>query len=271
MLGLALAFPLCIGTALVLGTLVTYAVEPKGDFVLLLLGVIVAFAAVCLASFVQTMKDRQLAEAKPSPVENEPVEQNARQVALVAGEGNSKSEDVEAARPLKSEPSFVRKVLVCVIGGILMGLWNPLVALAEKDGGVSPYGEFTSYTFAVALSSLVLMPLILTFPLEGGPSTPVADVVREISKVPAKGHLWSMVGGLVWALGTLANAVAGSSGTLSSAESYAIGQCANLIAILWGAFYFKEFAGTDWKVKSLLALVCVLYLGAIAFIAASSK
>jgi len=269
MLGLALAFPLCIGTALVLGTLVTYVVKPSGSLPLLLAGVFIAFCAVCLASFVHKMKEEQLEAKKTAAGSVSPGTGNelpGGEAGLMAAEGGAR--DVKNA-----EPSFARKVLVCVIGGILMGLWNPLVTLAEEEPGLSAYGELTIYTFATVLSSLFLVPLILTWPLEGGASTPVGGVLSEYKDVPMKAHAWSLFGGAVWCLGTLANALAGSSlrkdGTaaLSSAESYAIGQCANMIAIFWGFFFFKEFEGCDWKVQAMLALVCLLYVGAIACIA----
>ncbi len=44
--GLAVAFPVAIGTALVVGTIVTYLVEPKGDVGLLATGVVLALVAI---------------------------------------------------------------------------------------------------------------------------------------------------------------------------------------------------------------------------------
>jgi glucose uptake protein len=44
--GLAVAFPVAIGTALVVGTIVTYLVEPKGDTTMLTAGVILALIAI---------------------------------------------------------------------------------------------------------------------------------------------------------------------------------------------------------------------------------
>lgn len=48
MVGLAVAFPISIGIALVVGTVLSYALEPKGNFVYLALGVACAFVAVVL-------------------------------------------------------------------------------------------------------------------------------------------------------------------------------------------------------------------------------
>src|SRR3990172_9815778 len=46
MAGLAVAFPVSIGTALVLGTVLAYVVEPKGNLTLIALGVALAVAAI---------------------------------------------------------------------------------------------------------------------------------------------------------------------------------------------------------------------------------
>src|SRR5271168_814184 len=48
MAGLAVAFPISIGIALVVGTVLSYVLQPKGNAVYLALGVACAFAAVIL-------------------------------------------------------------------------------------------------------------------------------------------------------------------------------------------------------------------------------
>src|SRR6202044_3392566 len=48
MAGLAIAFPVSIGIALVVGTVLSYGLQPKGDIVLLALGVICAVIAVIM-------------------------------------------------------------------------------------------------------------------------------------------------------------------------------------------------------------------------------
>eukprot|EP00746_Dinoflagellata_sp_MGD_P147663 gnl/MRDRNA2_/MRDRNA2_79988_c0_seq1.p1 gnl/MRDRNA2_/MRDRNA2_79988_c0~~gnl/MRDRNA2_/MRDRNA2_79988_c0_seq1.p1 ORF type:complete len:402 (-),score=45.67 gnl/MRDRNA2_/MRDRNA2_79988_c0_seq1:266-1378(-) len=262
MLGLTLAFPICIGTALVLGTLVTYAVQPSGNFVFLLLGVAVAFAAVCLAAYVQKIKDEQMSARGVS---------KELESGITGGFSVRGQELMPTAPEVSSDPSMTRKVLVCVVGGVLMGLWNPLVALAEKSPGLSAYGELSVYTGMMFCSSLVLLPALLRCPIDGSTPMGVWLVLSEYTSVPKKAHLWSFVGGAIWTAGTLSNAVAGDSGVLSSAESYAIGQCANMVAIFWGAFFFNEFQGTNYAVKGLLVVVCSLYVVAIVMITLSSS
>jgi len=257
MLGLALAFPICIGTALVLGTLVTYALQPSGSFLLLGLGVLLAFVAVCQAALAQRLRDQQVGASKG------PASGGGPEAGLVAAENGARQ--VQAGGP-----SFIRKLAICLVGGVLMGLWNPLVVLAEKDGGISAYAEFVFFSLAVLLSSLALVPALLTWPLEGGAGVALGTVAQEYRGLSPRAHALPFFGALIWCLGTLANAVAGFSGALSSAESYAIGQCANVVAMLWGVFYFQEFRGTGPTVKLLLGVICCFYAGAIVCIAASA-
>lgn len=248
MLGLALAFPLCIGTSMVLGTLLTYAITPSdtGKPGFLFLGVFLAFCAVCVAAFMHRMKEEQQKKARDLTMQAAIPE-----IGLV--------ED-------RAEPPMGRKLLVCILGGVLMSLWNPLVTLAEESPGLSPYGEFVFYTLATLLSSFLLCPLAIRFPLEGGKGEVVRDVLAQYKTSPTACHLYGFLAGFIWAVGTLSNAMAGASKALNSAQSYAIGQCANVAAIFWGIFLFNEFKDTDMKVKGLVVLVIALYAGAITLI-----
>jgi len=250
MLGLALAFPLCVGTGMVLGTVLTYVIQPSGNATLLFFGVALAFCAVCAAALMHRLKEQQQRQV------GEESSQGARDVSLVGA---------------VHKPSMTRKLVVCIVGGMLMSIFNPLVALAEKDPGLSSYTCFAVFTFAALLSSLVLIPIVIRFPLEGGAGNAVATVLAQYPKTPAICHMYGLLSGVVWAVGTLMNFLAGSSKALTSAESYAIGQCANMAAIFWGVFLFKEFEGTDARVKGLIALVIVLYGCAIALVTAAGS
>lgn len=247
MLGLALAFPLCIGTSMVLGTTLTFLLDPKSTSspALLFTGLAIAFAAVVTAAVMHSIKDKEMAAKEP----------------LTA--------DAEAGETTKEDATMTRKLIICIGGGILMGCWNPLVTLAEKDDGLSPYGEFVFYCLAVVLSSFVLIPLVIAVPMEGFKGQAVGPVLATWSKTPLLCHIYALLGGFVWSIGTLANATAGVSkdadgkSVMNSATSFAIGQCANVAAIFWGLILWGEFKGTSNKVKGLVSLVVVMYVFAI--------
>lgn len=254
MLGLALAFPLCIGTAMVLGTVLTYALDTSSysNPVMLFIGLAIAFAAVVVAAVMHSIKDKEMAAKEP----------------LTA--------DVEGGETPKEDATMTRKLVICIGGGILMGCWNPLVVSAESDGGLTPYGEFVVYTLAVVLSSFVFIPMIIAFPMEGFKGQAVGSVLATWSKTPLICHIYALLGGFVWSVGTLTNATAGVSEDINGnpmmagATSYAIGQCANVAAIFWGLTLWGEFTGTSGKVKGLVATVVGLYIVAVVFLTLAS-
>merc|ERR1712178_538429 len=101
----------------------------------------------------------------------------------------------------------------------------------------------------------LLMPLILKCPLEGGPSKPLAPVLRNVKEAPASAHILCVVAGVIWGIGGNANIIGAASSELSPATSYGIGQAAPVMAIFWGLFLFHEFAGTSMKLKASLLVV----------------
>eukprot|EP00450_Noctiluca_scintillans_P032727 CAMPEP_0194550054 /NCGR_PEP_ID=MMETSP0253-20130528/95518_1 /TAXON_ID=2966 /ORGANISM="Noctiluca scintillans" /LENGTH=516 /DNA_ID=CAMNT_0039397489 /DNA_START=86 /DNA_END=1637 /DNA_ORIENTATION=- len=265
---LIIAFPLEGGQGDSPGAVLSKWSTPRAcatSTVLLFIGVFVAFCAVCAAAVMHYFKEQQQSAAREVSLAD-----NISKEEPLSGEGEPASFRVAGDSGTPSEPSMTRKLVVCIVGGILMGLWNPLVVLATNDPGLSPYGEFVFYSAAIAVTSLFLVPLIIAFPLEGGQGDSPGAVLSKWSSTPCVCHVYSFLGGFVWAFGTLFNAMAGNSKKLSSAESYAIGQCAGVAAIFWGIFLFAEFKGTDMKVKGLIVLVLALYVVAIAFITMAS-
>ena len=84
MAGLAVALPVSIGIALVVGTMLSYFLQPKGNLPLIAVGVVCALIAVIL-------------DGKAFG-------------SLPGGRTASK-----------------KSIVICVVSGVLMGLWNPFV------------------------------------------------------------------------------------------------------------------------------------------------
>eukprot|EP00933_Yihiella_yeosuensis_P046058 TRINITY_DN41525_c0_g1_i1.p1 TRINITY_DN41525_c0_g1~~TRINITY_DN41525_c0_g1_i1.p1 ORF type:complete len:406 (+),score=82.06 TRINITY_DN41525_c0_g1_i1:118-1335(+) len=295
MVGLALAFPLCIGTALVLGTLLTRFLQggEGGNTALLFTGVGVAFLAVCATSLVHHMKDKALkrqavcesgTEDESSTVESGTsgdegkVTAEIQEKSPMRATGGGPAPPAEEVAQQKSPASAGWKLGVCLLGGLFMSLWNPLQASAQKgfsdsvkaglpEEGLSPYGAFFFFSVGIAGSTIFLVPLVLAFPLDRAPRTPLSLACKEYRSAPLSLHLYGLIGGFVWAVGTLSNAVSGQG--LSSAASYAIGQSAPMVSIFWGVFLFKEFKGAPLHVQGSLVIVVLLYMASIALIALS--
>ena len=107
--------------------------------------------------------------------------------------------------------------MICVISGVLMGLWNPFVAYGATRGNpLTPYSSVVFLTFGALLSCFVWNLYFMKRPLAGEPVN-----FGEFFRGPASGHLLGLFGGVVWGVGTVFNVVAGKS--TSFAISYAIG------------------------------------------------
>jgi glucose uptake protein len=219
MAGLAVAFPVSIGIALVVGTVLSYILQPKGNMLFLMTGVACALIAVIL---------------------------DGKSYGSLASTGRSVSS---------------RSIVICVISGVLMGLWNPFVAYgATRGNALSPYSSVVFLTLGALLSCFIWNLYFMKKPLVGEPVS-----FNGFFSGPVSGHLLGLFGGCIWGLGTMFNVVAGK--VTSYAIAYAIGQSAPMVAALWGVFAWKEFAGAGGKAKAYLALMFVFYGLAILMVA----
>ena len=218
MAGLAVAFPISIGIALVVGTLLNYILQPKGNLVFLLLGVACAFIAVVL--------------------------------------------DGKAFGTLSGGRTASRKsIVVCVVSGVLMGLWSPFTTYGTTRGNaLTPYSSVVFLTLGALLSCFIWNLYFMKKPLVGEPVN-----FGEFFRGPASGHILGLLGGAIWGTGTVFNLVAAN--FTGVAISYAIGQSAPMVAALWGVLAWKEFAGAKPQAKTYLALMFLFYLLAILLVA----
>jgi glucose uptake protein len=146
-----------------------------------------------------------------------------------------------------------KSIVVCVVSGVLMGLWAPFVTRAMTKGyPLGPYGVAIFLTLGALLSCFVWNIYFMKHPLVGKP-VKFGDFFRG----PASGHALGLLGGLIWGTGMVFNLVAAS--FTGVAISYAIGQSAPMVAALWGVFAWKEFDGAPGRAKLFLALMFVSY------------
>ena len=218
MAGLAVALPVSIGIALVVGTVLSFILQPKGNMTLLAFGVVCALVAVIF--------------------------------------------DGKAFGSLPGGRTPSRKsIIVCIVSGVLMGLWNPFVAYgATRGNALTPYSSVVFLTLGALLSCLIWNTYFMKHPLVGQPVG-----FSGFFKAPASGHALGLLGGLIWGTGTMFNVVAGKA--TAFAISYAIGQSAPMVGALWGIFAWKEFAGAPSRARLYLAMMFVFYLLAILLVA----
>jgi glucose uptake protein len=218
MAGLAVALPVSIGIALVVGVVLSYTLQPKGNALFLAIGVACALIAVIL--------------------------------------------DGKAFGSLGAGRSASRKsIVICIVSGVLMGLWNPFVAYGATRGNpLTPYSSAVFLTLGALLSCFIWNLYFMRRPLAGEPVG-----FSGFFTAPASGHFLGLFGGVIWGIGTVFNVVAGKS--TSFAISYAIGQSAPMVGALWGIFAWKEFAGAGSRAKLYLALMFAFYALAILVVA----
>jgi glucose uptake protein len=217
--GLAIAFPVAIGIAMVVGVISSYVQQPKGDAALLAAGVVCGIVAVIL-------------------------------------DGKAYGKLARAAQSVSR-----KSIVICIVSGILMGLWAPLVTHAMTRGNVlGPYSICVFLTLGALLSCFIWNVYFMSHPLVGEPVK-----FGEFFRGPAAGHMLGLLGGVIWGTGTVFNLVASS--LTGVAISYAIGQSAPMVAALWGVLVWKEFDGANRQAKTFLALMFVFYVFAIVLIA----
>jgi glucose uptake protein len=218
MAGLAIAFPISIGIALVVGVATSYLLQPRGNAVMLGAGVACAFVAVIL---------------------------DGKAYGQLAASGKRASK---------------KSIVVCIVSGVLMGIWAPFVTRAMTAGHtLGPYSIAVFLTLGALLSCFVWNIYFMKKPLVG---EPVA--FSGFFTAPPSGHMLGLLGGAIWGLGTVFNLVAASFSGV--AISYAIGQSAPMVAALWGVLVWKEFAGANRAARAYLALMFVFYVLAIVLI-----
>jgi glucose uptake protein len=219
MAGLAIAFPVAIGIALVVGVILSYVQEMRGNAVLLAAGVLCAVIAVVL---------------------------DGKAYASLAIAGRSVSR---------------KSIIVCVVSGVLMGLWAPLVTHAMTTGNtLGPYSIAVFLTLGALLSCLIWNIYFMKHPLVGEPVN-----FSGFFSAPLSGHALGLLGGFIWGTGMVFNLVAAS--FTGVAISYAIGQSAPMVAALWGVLAWKEFDGAPGKAKMYLVLMFVFYCVGILLVA----
>jgi glucose uptake protein len=217
--GLSVAFPISIGIALVEGVVLSYALQPRGNPVLLGCGVVMALLAVVLVG--------------------------------------------KAYGALRSGQSKVsrRGAVVCVISGLLMGIFAPFVTRAMTHGHtLTPYTTAVLLTFGAFVCCFFFNTILMRKPIVGSPVSG-----RDYFRAPGSYHALGLLGGAIWGLGTVFNFVAAS--LVGVAISYAIGQASPMVACIWGVFVWKEFRGANSRAKGYLAAMFGAYVLALVLIA----
>ncbi len=218
--GLAVAFPIGIGLALVIGSVLNYIITPKGNPVLLFGGI----ALVCVAIVLDALAYRKI------------------------------SRDLQVS---------TKGILLSLLCGVGMGLFYPFVAKAlTGENHLGPYTVAFVFAVGVVVSTFPLNYIFMRRPVAGPPVT-----LREYFQGAGRFHLWGVLGGMIWGIGTISNFGASYAQMVGPATSYALGQGATMISAVWGVFVWREFAGAPSSARRLLALMFLFFVLGLAAVA----
>ena len=234
--GMSVAFPVGVGLALVGGTVANWFVDGKGNPWLIWTGLAIIVASIVCNALAFKSK------------------QNAAGGA--------------------ADSSTVKKGLALAIcAGLLMSWFSPLVNRvvdmgfanpAPGNGMMTPYTAFFVFTLGVLASNFVFNTIMMKKPVSGEPVNGA-----EWFKGSPFVHLVGILGGSIWATGTLLSFV--TAGTAGAAIAYALGQGATLVSALWGILVWREFKGAPKKAGVLNFAMIVLFLAGIALIIAAGQ
>jgi glucose uptake protein len=250
--GMSLAFPVGIGLAFIIGVVWNYLIKPQGNPVLLFTGVGLVLVAIILDALAYSA----LSAAK------------AKEIIKA---GKTKSTKVKTSW---------KGIVLSIASGLLMGAFYPLVEMGKQGGaGLGPYAIGFVFAVGIFISTFPFNLFFMNLPVQGAPLE-----ILDYFNGTKKQHVLGVLGGGIWAIGTMANFVVSSATKatdttlgdstppplLGPAISYALGQGATLISALWGLLVWKEVKGADGRVRLLIAMMLLLFTGGLALISAAA-
>ncbi len=230
--GMAVAFPVGIGIALVWGVVETYikksATNPIENPMILFVGVAVVAAAI----IVNAIAYKKL--------------------------------------PTSGQKTIGKGLVISIVAGVLMGRFFPYVARSianiktidriEEAGKLTPYTALVVFALGLFLSNFVFNTIVMAKPFVGEP-VPLGDYFK---KGNPRLHLIGILGGMIWCVGMSFSILAGD--RAGYAISYGLGQGATMVAALWGVFIWKEFKQAPAGTNKLLGLMFLFFIVGLALI-----
>ena len=221
--GMAVAFPIGIGLALVIGVVTTYMAKPGGNPVILFVGV----ACVAVAIVVDAFAYRRL------PATGQKTTVKGIVLSVLCGILMGQFfQFVARSMPEKLEA----------------------ISAAGNAGMLTPYTALVVFALGLFLSSFVFNVVVMVRPFVGEP----VPMVDYFTKGNLRLHVVGILGGMIWGVGMSFAIIAGDAA--GYAISYGLGQGATMVAALWGVFIWREFKDAAAGTNGLLALMFVLFI-----------
>ena len=228
--GMAVAYPIAIGLALVEGVLINYIFQPRGNPLLIFGGVSLIMLAIILDGLAY---------------------RNCQKDTATPGQ-------------------LMKGISLALSGGVLMGLFYFLVQRSlspnfdhQAPGKFGPYAGVLVYSVGALLSSLIFNTYMMSHPVKG----PKASFSDYFKSGTLKWHAIGFLGGTINAIGVVSNFVA--SKEASPAIAYGLGQGGTMIAAIWGVCIWKETKGASRGTQIMIAAMFVFFLAGLLLLVAS--
>jgi glucose uptake protein len=223
--GLAVAFPVGIGLALIVGTISSYLVHPAANPLLLFGGVALVTVAIVLDAAAYRKRESSSKATSTRGIV----------LSLIAG---------------------------LLMGSFYPLVAHAMTTVVVYPGGIAPFwpGPYAIaffFSIGVLFSTIPANWLLMKKPLDGKPPVDGADYGRA----PLGWHIAGVLGGFIWCTGAVSNFVASQAHvSIGPAVSYSIGQGATMISACWGVFVWREFSGAPRSAKLLLVFMFLFFL-----------
>jgi glucose uptake protein len=233
--GMAVAFPVGVGLALVLGVLTTYLSTRVGNAPMLAAGV----GLVGVAIILDALAYRRLA----------------------SGDRGASAKGILLSVTAGVLMGLFYKYVAQSMGRIDTQGAAPVL----EAGKLSPYTAVVLFSAGVLLSNFVWNTAIMIRPFTGE-RVPFMDY---FTKGSARLHAVGILGGMIWSTGMALSIIAST--RAGAALSYGLGQGATLVGALWGVFVWKEFKGAPKGTTPLLAAMFACYIAGLSLLILSKS
>ncbi|MGH9608183.1 MAG: hypothetical protein ACRD34_00780 [Bryobacteraceae bacterium] len=234
--GMAVAFPLSIGVALLVSSFWNFH---AGNFFLLVAAIIVLLACAIVSS----------AAARLRAV--------ARLRARLAAKPGPKPDSKRKPQPLKTRRTS-KGILTGVLGGILMGLVPPLAQRGMGgEFGLGGYAAILMFAIGIIVSTIFFNFYFVNISIEGGPIG-----FKAYFRGTAGQHFLGFASGALLVLGLLCALLARSAPRSAGADPAlltAIPVASVFLAVLWGLTAWREFAKPSSGARPALAIAILLF------------
>jgi glucose uptake protein len=224
--GIALAVPLSVGTGMVVASCVDFYFNPQGNWMLAAAGAALMAGGIFLDAAALRARERE-----------QPAIPGAKMRKRTSG----------------------KAIFVCVLSGLFLGISYPVFErVAPGELGLGPYGALVLVAAGVGVSTFFFNIYFMNIRMVGEQIK-----VKAYFRGTPKQHFAGFAGGALWATGALCcflGATASPAFGAGPLFSLVLAASGAVLCVVWGALFWKEFAGTGGRTKRLAGAYTALLL-----------